>query len=591
MHGSRVAAALAAIVLAACSSSPEPAPPPAWQPWSAAVFERAQQEQRLVLLELGTTWCHWCHVMEERTWGDAHVRAILAADFVTAKADADRRLDLATRYQDYGWPATIVFDANGRELWKLRGFLAPGPMAAQLRRLVDDPRPLPAEAGTEAGTGAAAPAAAGGALSADVERELLERFDLLYDREHGGFGSVHKYLDADAAELLLEQARTGSAEAAARLRQTLAAELRLHDPVWGGVYQYSHGGVWDHPHYEKIASRQLADLRAYSLAFAFIGDEAYLRAAHGVFRYLRDFLRTPDGAFWASQDADARRGEHAGDYFALDDAGRRAIGVPAIDRHVFARENGQFVQGLCALYAVSGDPEVLAVATAAARWILAHRRLDDGAFAHGDDDAGGPFLADSLAMGRALLDLAEVTADAEWLDAAERTLQAIARSFAPAAPGRGFATAAGDGLLPVAVDRAETIALARFANLLHRRTGSDAARGVAAAAMAYAAAPAVALQRGLPADLLLADRELRRAPVHVVVLGRRDDPAAARLFAAALGYAPAYRHVEWLPPGASTRDGVQFPPSDSAVAFVCGETTCSPPIADALRLQQALAGG
>ena len=110
-----------------------------WQPWSADAFARARHEHKLVLLDLGAEWCHWCHVMEGTTYADADVQRLLGAHYVAIEADADRRRDLAARYQDYGWLATIVFDGEGRELWKNRGYVPPPRMRAVLQTPVDEP--------------------------------------------------------------------------------------------------------------------------------------------------------------------------------------------------------------------------------------------------------------------------------------------------------------------------------------------------------------------------------------------------------------------------------------------------------------------
>src|SRR5262245_752094 len=75
-----------------------------WEDWSGAVFERAQKDQRLVILHLGAVWCHWCHVMEETTYKDAAVIKILRDHFALIYVDQDSRPDIANRYQDWGWP-------------------------------------------------------------------------------------------------------------------------------------------------------------------------------------------------------------------------------------------------------------------------------------------------------------------------------------------------------------------------------------------------------------------------------------------------------------------------------------------------------
>jgi len=576
---------LLAVAIVGCCSPPPSAAEVAFGEWSPDVFAAAKQQGKLVLLDLGTGWCHWCHVMEQTTYRDPAVRAELLLHYLPLRADADARLDLAARYQDYGWPATIVFDGSGRELWKHRGYVPPVPMAEVLARLARDPQPLAAEP---------EPPAAGGSglLAEPVRAQLVARQISFYDRERGGWGSVHKYLDVDALEWLLLSARNGDAGARQRLEQTLAAELKLIDPVWGGAFQYSDSGDWDHPHFEKIMSRQFADLRGYALAYGAFGDAANLEAAQAVRRYLQTFLRGPDGAFYASQDADVKQGEHSAEYFARDDQGRRGLGMPVIDQNVYARENGQAIQGLCSLFAASGDAAVLADAVAAARAVLAQRRRADGTFAHGASELpGGPYLADSLAMGSALLQLWEVTGERSWLDAAVRTAHALAAAFAPRAAGTGYGSNRGDGgPLPPVVDKGENVALARFGNRLFHCSGDAPALALAEAAMAFATRPDVALQGGLPADLLLADLELRTEPQHVLVVGRRSDPAARALFAEALAAAAPYRRIDFVDPQGEppVRDDVVPPPVSSAAAFVCANGACSAAITTPVLLRGKL---
>ena len=168
---------------------------------------------------------------------------------------------------------------------------------------------------------------------------------------------------------------TGDAQAEHMARQTLTEQLHLLDPAWGGVYQYSMGGDWNSPHFEKIMQMQAENLRIYSLAYAQWGDPSYLHAAQEIRRYLKTFLTSPEGAFYTSQDADLIEGHHSAEYFALDDAGRRKQGVPRVDKHEYARENGWAIAGLVTLYDATGDTEVLKDATRSARWVLANRAL------------------------------------------------------------------------------------------------------------------------------------------------------------------------------------------------------------------------
>src|SRR5579862_4701119 len=325
----------------------EGSPDVSWESWSDRIFERSQREHKLVLLHLGADWCHWCHVMEKTTYQDPDVVKLVRAHFIAIHVEQDARPDLANRYEDYGWPATILFDERGKEVVKRRGYIPPGPFVRLLEAVVADPTPGPsAQPRAEPVLGTSS------VLSPELRAELTGRWESGYDADLGGWGKIQKYLDGDCIELAF---RTGRAAWAA---QTLTAHLKLIDPVWGGAYQYSHGGDWDHPHFEKIMPFQAAAIRAHVLNYLRTGSKESLEAARAVRRYLDRFFRSDDGAYYASQDADIVKGEHAGGYYSLADAGRRRLGIPRIDTHLYARENGLAVRALAELAAV-GDEDAL----------------------------------------------------------------------------------------------------------------------------------------------------------------------------------------------------------------------------------------
>jgi hypothetical protein len=116
----------------------------------------------------------------------------------------------------------------------------------------------------------------------------------------------------------------------------------------------------------------------YSIAYARWGDPEYLKDARQIRRYLKEFLTSPEGAFYTSQDADLVPGQHSEGYFALDDKARREKGIPRIDTHVYSRENGWAISALSSFYAVTGETEHLDDAVRAANWIIARRALPDG---------------------------------------------------------------------------------------------------------------------------------------------------------------------------------------------------------------------
>ena len=547
---------------------------PEWHGWSDAIFAQAKRENRFVLLDLEAVWCHWCHVMDETTYRDPAVNALLKARYLTVRVDQDARPDLSNRYEDYGWPATIVFDGNGKEIVKRSGYLPPKQMESMLRAIIADPTPGPSvqpEVKPDFSHGPHLTAGQKVALTADFFKS--------YDSAKGAWGFSQKFLDGQAEEYAMSLAAAGDVRAKQMARQTLYAQLRLVDPAWGGVYQYSTGGDWNEPHFEKIMLVQAVNLRAFALGYAMWREPAFLRAAQSVRTYLKTFLTSPEGAFYTSQDADLVAGEHSAGYFALGDAARRKLGVPRVDRNIYSRENGWAISGLCALYGATGDAAVLQDAVRAAAWIVAHRALPNGGFRHGETDAAGPYLGETLSMGRAFLDLYAVTGDREWLGRAETSARFIAANFG-AAGGTGFVTTRTptDHAWTPRPERDENIALVRFSNLLRQYTGNEFFGRMAERAMGYVAAPQVA--QGFPtAGPLEAERELSSEPLHVTVVGRRDDVAAKALFMAALALPANYKMTEFVDgrEGAST-SRIAYPASDRAAAYVCSGTRCSRPI-------------
>jgi uncharacterized protein YyaL (SSP411 family) len=544
-----------------------------WQDWSGKLFEQAARENKFVLLALEAVWCHWCHVMAETTYKDPEVVDLIQSRYIPVRVDQDARPDLSSRYEDYGWPATIVLGANGKEIVMRSGYLEPRDFAALLKAIVADPSP-----GPSARTAAKIEFGAQTRLSPTLRAQLQKDYVAQYDFNHGGWGFRQKFLDWNSAEYAIASSTPGDRnELMARL--ALTAQLHLIDPVWGGAYQYSTGGDWNEPHFEKIMSVQTEDLRQYALGYAQWHDPAYLKAATEIHRFLTGFLRSPEGAFFTSQNADVVDGEHSGEYFKLDDAGRRKQGIPRVDQHLYARENGWAAGALAMLYAATGERRYLDEAAAAVRWVQQNRSLPGGGFRHDAEDAAGPYLGDTLAMGRAFLELYQVTGERSWLHRAEESAAYLAANFR--GPGAGFLTskAPTDPAYAPLPEHDENIMAARFLNLLAAYTGEAAYREGANHAMRYLVAPRVAQQ--LPTGgVLLANLEASAAPLHIAIVGPKDSSAARALFLAANAYPGDYKRVEWWDPreGPLPNADVPYPERPEPAAFICTGNSCSSPI-------------
>jgi len=548
----------------------------AWEPWSEAAFERASREGRFVLLDLEAVWCHWCHVMDETTYRDARVVRLLQAKYVTVRVDQDAAAELAVRYADWGWPATIVLAPDGTELVKRRGYLPPGPMAALLQAIIDDPTPGPSvqpEVAVEKGAAALTPE-----RRAALSRLLAEA----YDEAHGGWGQGHRLIQPAPMEVALGEARAGNAAASAQARKTLAGVQQLVDPVWGSVSQYSEGPDWTVPHFEKLLSVQAQAIALYAKAALLLEAPAYAATARAVDAYVQRFLESPEGVFFESQDADVSPSLSGHVYYAHTDAERRRLGMPRVDTHLYSKDNAAMVAALVALYDATGDVQVLERAQGAERWLLLHRRTGEGGFRHGE--AGGPTLGDTVSVAEAALSLYASTGERLWLTEAERAA-AFVEARLKAKDGTGFVSsptsrsARGVFTAPV-LDADENVQVARFAVRLFAATGRTLHREMAEAALRYLASPGLAERRGVVAGLLLADAELSGEPVHLTVVGAKDDARARALFTAVVRYPTLFRRTEWWDAreGPLPRSDVVYPRTARPAAFVCAKSACSLPV-------------
>ena len=568
---------LAASLSATSAWSSESESPIHWGRDLAAGLAQARSEDKPVLLYLEAVWCHWCHVMDQRTYGDEAVQALVLDRYVPVRLDQDAHPDLSTRYRRWGWPATIILDGEGNDLAKRQGFVAPENFARLLARIADDPTP---EAGDE-GQQAAAPPLAADQLSQRLQANHLRS----HDAKLGGLNSNQKYVDRDTVEWDLTLANSGDASAAERARRTLSNALALLDPAWGGFYQYSTHRDWNHPHFEKRTELQADYLRIYTLGWAQLGDPAYLQAARATAAYARRFLAAPDGGYYPSQDADLRPGEHAEEYFALGDAERVALGIPRVAPQRFARESAAMVEALATLAEYSGDRLALSEADRGGRWLLAERRLPEGGYRHGADTDDRLHLDVQIRAGRAFLALYRATSQRAWLSEAIAVAEQIEKLRADDA-GYYSIPPAQSALAPVR-DLAAQISLARFSALLAHYSGQEIHRQMADHALHWLRKPDVAFASFTEPGILLALGERARDPLHVTIVGPREEALSAQLYAAGSQLPGWYKRLEWWDraEGPLPNPDIAYPPSRKPAAFVCTERRCSVPLrsADALR--------
>jgi uncharacterized protein len=445
----------AAAPLTSADPYPSGAPkaPLVWADLTPGTLARAKAERRFIVLDGSAEWCHFCHVMEAETYHDPQVAEILAKSFISVKVDVDSRPDIEERYGAWGWPATVIFSPDAEELGKYRGYIPPKEFAEILRDVV---RSGPAKAEPHA---IVTPLPKSTAPLAEEEIAWIERsveLDLedYYDDEEGGWGRSQKAPVAEDNAWALLRARAGDPVMRQRALFTLEKQRAVLDPVWGGIYQYSVGHDWTKPHYEKLMPYEAGALENYAEAYALTGDPKQLEIAQSIRRYIDSFLTSKEGGFYVTQDADVNAHEPGKpyvtghDYYTKDDAHRRAIGIPRVDTHEYAKDNGLAIAAYVSLYEATCkkgpaacDASALASAEKAAERILLTHLSPKGGVAHdATPDAHTLHLADNAAFGWGLLRLFEATHKPGYLTRAKALTGFMLKELADPESGGFFAS-------------------------------------------------------------------------------------------------------------------------------------------------------
>jgi uncharacterized protein len=421
-----------------------------WYAWGDEALGRAKSEDRPILLSIGYSACHWCHVMAHESFEDAATAELMNRDFVCIKVDREERPDLDDVYQQAiqllgrqgGWPLTVFltpegvpfyggtyFPREGRyglpaferilsgvaEAYRERRSEVEGSGQELLRVLAG------LTARSESSEAQGAPS--GGTFAQAVTR-LLQRVDW----DQGGFGGAPKFPHTMALEALLRAVHDGGSQAAAAgtaLRQALRAmaDGGIHDQLLGGFHRYSVDAAWRVPHFEKMLYDNALLAPLYLAAFQLTGETRYAEVARGIFDFLEAELRVGD-AYASSLDADSEGVE--GKFYVWTRAEVLAVCGPKLGERMCAAlgvtEEGNFeeVPKASVLSHRGGDGPEPAELREGRRMLLAARGKRARPFRDDKILAGWNALTVSaLARGAAILD------DAELLRRARRVMNAL----------------------------------------------------------------------------------------------------------------------------------------------------------------------
>jgi uncharacterized protein len=471
-----------------------------WFPWGEEALERARAEDKPILLSIGYSACHWCHVMERESFEDERTAAYMNEHFVPVKLDREERPDLDSIYME----ACQAMTGHGG--WPLNVFLTPEqvPFYAGTYFPPEDRQGMPSwlrvlEAVVDAwnekrdqireGSARVAERLRGGAalepsdevLDPRILDEAVEKLAMSYDRAHAGFGGAPKFPPASAIEFLL---RRGETEMTAATLRAMASG-GMYDQIGGGFARYSVDPYWLVPHFEKMLYDNALLARAYLHGWLVTGDRLFRQVCEETLDWALREMRGDEGGFYAALDADSEGeegkfyvwsleelrevgGDEAVDAFGATEAGNfegRTIPVrageasaelkrrllehraqrvwPGLDDKRLTAWNALMISALAEAGAVLERPDYLDAARGCADFVLRELRDEGGrllrTWKNGEAKLNA-YLEDHAFLLEALLTLYEASFEPRWFTEARALADNMIERFADDERGGFFET-------------------------------------------------------------------------------------------------------------------------------------------------------
>lgn len=327
-----------------------------WYPWGVEAFERARIDDKPVLVSIGYSACHWCHVMEHESFEDESTAAIMNEHFINIKVDMEERPDVDQIYMNFvqlttgrgGWPMNVFLTPDKRPFYGGTYFPPVSrynmPSWPQILNSIAEAyknKREELETSAESIVTELKRMSSAQIASAALGTELLDAafasFTRTFDTVNGGFGGAPKFPAAMSLEFLLRyHKRTGDEKALAIVTYTLDKMARggIYDQLGGGFHRYTVDAIWLVPHFEKMLYDNAQLIRVYLHAFQVTGNEFYKRIAVETLEYVRREMLDESGGFYSTQDADSEGEE--GKFFVWSPEEIEAI-IGKADAAIFRR--------------------------------------------------------------------------------------------------------------------------------------------------------------------------------------------------------------------------------------------------------------
>jgi len=415
-----------------------------WYPWGEEAFARAKAEDKPILLSVGYSACHWCHVMERESFENADTAAVMNRHFVSIKVDREERPDVDHIYMQAvqtmtgqgGWPMTVFLTPDGTPFYGgtyfppadrhgLPGFprLLQALAEAWTNRradVLDNGRQLVGSLGQESRL-----RAAGTPLGDEILFSAFQGVSAQFDEEHGGLGGAPKFPQPMIWEFVLRFARRSDNPYARRMVHTTLVKMArggMYDQLGGGFARYSVDPLWLVPHFEKMLydNAELASL--YLHAWQAFADPECRRIAEETLDYVLREMTDPAGGFYSAQDADSEG--HEGKFFVWTaDEIRAVLGADADAAMAYwGVDRGSNFEGKSILW-LPGEPD----AARAAGWRRTLFEARERRVKPGRDDK--VLAAWNGLMARAFAEAGRALGRADYLAAARRNAEFVLDSM------------------------------------------------------------------------------------------------------------------------------------------------------------------
>jgi len=568
-----------------------------WQDWNDETFDRALKEDKPVLLTIFASWCRWCRTMDQESFSNSEVIALVNKHYIPIRVDKDRRPDVNSRYNMGGWPSVSFLTPEGNvitggtffETQKLSILLEKiaqsyindkNRIEETIRNMIEK---------ESASQGNQLPDER--PLSLDIIKNVSRSIYSEFDEKYGGFGTGQKFPHSEALSFtILQHFKTNDIKLYGVTTKTLngMAESKLFDSVGGGFFRFCATRDWRSPHTEKLLETNVRLLDNYLDAYVVMNRSTYREIAQQTVSYICTHLW--DGtnhAFWGSQDADD-------DYYQMETVDRRDRKPPQVDRTIYTNLNALAASVFFKAGAILDDPLLQQMATSALDFVLEKMYSRNKGVYHYFDTSRHimGILNDQIFLCHALMRAVEYMGDNKYLDVIHDLIETIIQKQASEEGGfyditrqrsaHGSLTRQNKSIMENAV--MASVLIKYYYLTFDERYLELAEKTLQAFARDYHLYGYFTAGYAEVVDLFF------YKPLYVIILGNKEDKVTARLRKAATEIYLPSRIVQTIDPETEPElvERMKFPIGKEPKAYVCLEQSCHAAVDDPDELKNVM---